>query len=75
MESHYLARLAQLQEQFETAVARERGTGDLAGRIATLLVDSDQVMPGRIDPQTGVIQPADLHDPAIDDQLDGRNGG
>ncbi|APB33666.1 hypothetical protein GlitD10_1345 [Gloeomargarita lithophora Alchichica-D10] len=78
MESYYLARLAQLREHFGTALAREQGTGDLAeaaraavaGRIGTLLIDSDQVMPGRIDPTTGAIQAADLSDPTIDDQLD-----
>ncbi len=78
MESYHLARLAQRQENFGTAMAREQGTGDLAeaaraavaGRIATLLIDSDQVMPGRIDPESGAFQAADLSNPTIDDQLD-----
>jgi hypothetical protein len=64
-EKHYLARLAQIREDFGTAVARGKGTGELAdaakaaaeGRIGTLLIDADQTIPGMIDMKSGVLHP------------------
>lgn len=89
LEPHYLTRLAGLVEMFERARSRELGTGDPAeaaynavtGRVATLLVDADRHLPGRIDPTTGFIETDDLADPTTDDLLDDigervlRNGG
>lgn len=78
VEPAYVERLRQLSEDFGTASARGLGTGDLsdaaraavAGRVGRLLIDADKVQPGRIDPLTGAVQPADLNDPQTDDQLD-----
>lgn len=78
LEPYYLARLTKLTEDFGAAVSRQQGTGDLsdaaqaclAGRVATLLLDADKEIPGKIDPVTGAIQADDLADPEVDDQLD-----
>lgn len=74
----YLARLDGLVEQFGTARAKDRGSADLheigkaaaAGRIATLLIDADRVVPGQFDPDTGRITFGRLEDPGVDDMLD-----
>jgi hypothetical protein len=78
IEAHYIARLEKLSQDFGTASSRQQGTSDLsdaakaavAGRIGLLLIDADQVQPGRIDAATGAIQPADLSNPKVDDKLD-----
>lgn len=78
IEPRYLARLASLVEAFTTAAAHQRGTADLSdaaraaveGRVATLLVESDRIIPGRIDPGTGAVSPAALGAPDVDDLLD-----
>jgi hypothetical protein len=78
IEPHYLARLAKLSEEFGLAASRQQGTADLsdaaraavAGRVATLLIEADRVQPGKIDAQTGAIQPDELANPAVDDKLD-----
>lgn len=78
LEPHYLARLAKLTDDFGTALGRQQGTGDLsdaaraavAGRVGTLLVDADQVIPGSIDLTTGAIKSDDLANPKVDDKLD-----
>jgi hypothetical protein len=41
----------------------------VAGRVATLLVEADRVIPGRIDPVTGSIDSGDLADPDVNDKL------
>ncbi len=74
----YLERLEGLSEQFGTAKANDRGSADLteigkaasAGRIATLLIDADRVVPGRFDARSGHITFARLEDPDVDDLLD-----
>jgi hypothetical protein len=74
----YLARLDGLVEQFGSAKADDRGSADLteigkavaAGRVATLLIDADRVVPGRFTPGTGAIEFARLEDPDVDDLLD-----
>lgn len=78
VEPHYLARLAGLIEMFGAARARELGDADLAvvarnavaGRVATLLIEADRHVAGRIDPVTGAIEYDDLANPAVDDLLD-----
>ena len=65
-EKHYLARLARIREDFGTAVARGKGTADLAaaaqaavaGRIGVLLIDADRTVPGALDLVTGALHPA-----------------
>lgn len=78
VEPRYHARLAQLCEDFTNAAAHQKGTADLSdaaraaigGRVATLLVESDRVIPGRIDPATGAVSLAALDAPDVDDLLD-----
>lgn len=78
MKPLYLARLAGIKDRFEATRARHAGTADLsdaakaavAGRIATLLVDADQVIPGRINRITGDVQPYESASGHGDDMLD-----
>ena len=54
------------------------GSGDLSdvaraaveGRVATLLLEADRQIPGRIDAATGALSFANLGDPEVDDLLD-----
>jgi hypothetical protein len=65
-------------EQFGTAKAKGQGSDDLmdvaeaaaAGRVATLLVDADQAIAGRLDATTGKVIFDSLLDPQVDDLLD-----
>ncbi|MFO7537913.1 MAG: hypothetical protein R6X32_07615 [Chloroflexota bacterium] len=78
VEPHYLSRLTALAEQFSQAMSRNLGHDQLAwvaktavaGRVATLLLESGREIPGRIDAATGDLIPADLDHPEIDDALD-----
>jgi hypothetical protein len=74
----YLKRLAKLVESYQEARSQQLGSDDLvqvaqaaiAGRVATLLVEADRKVPGRIDAATGQIKLGDLSNPEIDDILD-----
>ena len=46
--------------------------GAVAGRVATLLIEAERHVAGRIDGSTGRIDPADLDNPRVDDVLDDR---
>jgi hypothetical protein len=78
IEPHYLARLAGLVETFGVARSRGLGSDDLAqvangaasGRVATLLIEADRHVPGRLDPATGAVDYDDLANPEVDDLLD-----
>ncbi len=78
VQPYYLTRLAGFVEAFGTAAAKGQGTDDLgdiaaaaiAGRIATLLIEADRLIPGSIDVATGGIVHDDLKNPAVDDVLD-----
>lgn len=78
MEPRYHARLAALGEEFQEARSKGTGSDDLAqvaqasaaGRVATLLVEADRVVPGRLDSASGRVWSADLSDPRVDDLLD-----
>ncbi|HUU38046.1 MAG TPA: hypothetical protein VMW46_07580 [Candidatus Desulfaltia sp.] len=78
VEPHYLARLAALVEEFGRARSKDLGHEDLAhvtkavvaGRVATLLIEADRRVPGRIDAVTGAIEFGDLAHPDVDDVLD-----
>ncbi len=78
LEPHYVARLERLKENFRTAQARHAGSSDLsdvaraavAGRVGTLLVESERVIPGLFDKTTGAIASADLAAPEAGDLLD-----
>jgi len=42
----------------------------VAGRVATLLIEAERQVAGRIDPSTGRIDPSELGNPRVDDVLD-----
>lgn len=89
MEPHYRARLATLAEDFKQSKSKDLGHDDLAhiakaivaGRVATLLIESDREIPGRLDYITGIIVIEDLANPDVNDVLDDlssltlKNGG
>ncbi|HUW25903.1 MAG TPA: hypothetical protein VMW07_05175 [Gallionella sp.] len=78
VQPYYLERLAGLVEAFGAAAAHGQGAdklGEIAkaaidGRIATLLIEADRLIPGTIDVARGKITPGDLTDPDVDDVLD-----
>ena len=78
VEPQYLARLARLVEEFGGARSQGLGADDLvqvteatvAGRVATLLIEADRQVPGRIDAATGGVAFHDLAHPEVDDLLD-----
>jgi len=78
VEPHYLERLTALVEEFGRAKAKDLGEEDvvrvakavIAGRAATLLIEADRQIPGRIDAETGDIKFEDLADPEGDEVLD-----
>jgi hypothetical protein len=61
VQPHYLKRLAGFVEEFGAARSSGHGTDDLAGigeaavggRIETLLIEADRLIPGRLDAETG----------------------
>jgi len=72
------AQQAVLTDAYAAAAAQGLGGENLsqvthaavAGRVATLLIEADRQVAGRIDPSTGRIDPADLANPRVDDVLD-----
>ena len=78
IEPQYQARLSALGEEFEQARSKGLGSDDLAqvaeaaaaGRVATLLIEADRQIPGRLDSATGRIKFDDLSHPRVDDLLD-----
>ena len=78
LEPQYLARLAGLVDEFGRTKAQGLGSDELAlvaqaavnGRVATLLVDADRQVSGRIDGGSGQIEYGDPAHPGIDDLLD-----
>lgn len=78
MEPRYLARLAELVEQFGNAKSQDLGDDDLTqvaraavgGRVATLLIEAQREIPGRIIEETGDIEFDDLAHTEVDDVLD-----
>lgn len=78
VEPHYLTRLAGLVEIFGSARSKGLGSDDLApvadsavaGRVATLLVEAERHIPGRIDAASGEVELDDLGSPEVDDLLD-----
>lgn len=78
IEPGYLARLQGLVDRYQAGHAHERGASDVAqvarsavaGRVATLLVDAERRVPGRLDLASGAIDPDALRRPDVDDLLD-----
>ncbi len=89
IEPTYRARLAGHVDAYGVASGRQQASDDLAaiaksaleGRVATLLVEAERRIPGRIDAATGAVQPKELANPDTDDLLDDvaelvmKNGG
>lgn len=77
IEPQYQARLSALGEEFEQARPKGLGSDDLAqvaeaaaaGRVATLLIEADRQIPGRLDSATGRIKFDDLSHPRVDDLM------
>ncbi len=78
VEPQYRARLSAAADEFAVAKSNGLGSDDLAqvaeaaaaGRVATLLIESDRLIAGRLDVATGLLKLIDLSDPHIDDLLD-----
>jgi hypothetical protein len=82
VEPQHQARLAALGEEFEQARSKGLGSDDLphvaqaaaSGRVATLLIEADRQIAGRLDDVTGRVELDDLSDPQVDDLLDDLGG-
>lgn len=78
IEPLYLQRLAELVAAYELALSRQMGTNDIeevaeaaaAGRVATLLVDADREVLGRVAPETGQVTFSASSQPVLGDILD-----
>jgi hypothetical protein len=78
VEPIYLQRLAELTDRYHLNRSRGLGAEDPAaiaeaaasGRVGTLLIDADRLVPGRIDATTGKLERRTLSDPDADDVLD-----
>jgi hypothetical protein len=78
VEPQHQARLATLAGEFSLMKSNGLGSDDLvevsqaaaAGRVATLLVESDRQIAGRLDGATGRVEAGDLDNPHVDDLLD-----
>jgi hypothetical protein len=77
VEPRYLQRLAALIEEFGAAKSKALGAEELdqvaaaavAGRVSTLLIESERQIPGRIN-AAGAVELENLDQPEIDDLLD-----
>lgn len=78
VEPHYLARLDTLVEAFRIAQSHDRGHDDLRRiaravaerRVATLLIEADREIAGRVDTTSGEITFGSLDHPRLDDVFD-----
>ncbi|HKU87041.1 MAG TPA: hypothetical protein VJV77_11970 [Casimicrobiaceae bacterium] len=74
----YLAQLARLTDAYHANAARGTGSDHVAavataarnGRVATVLIEADRQVPGRIDAQTGAVTRAEATESTGDDLLD-----
>ena len=78
LEPQYLARLGSFVDQFGKTKSKGLGSENLEqvaeaaanGRVATLLIEAERHLPGKIDYATGRIFLGDLEHPEIDDLID-----
>lgn len=78
VQPYYIERLEGLLELFGEAASKGQGSDDLgaiakaaiSGRIATLLIEADRLIPGSIDDASGKIILGDIDHPEVDDVLD-----
>ncbi|MGB4811271.1 MAG: hypothetical protein WBP13_02140 [Methylophilaceae bacterium] len=78
IQPYFLDRLAGLVDAYGAATGKALGSdtlGDIAkaaweGRVATLLIEADRIIPGHINTVTGKVTTGQLDDPEMDDLLD-----
>ncbi|HET9882753.1 MAG TPA: hypothetical protein VFS81_13450 [Candidatus Binatia bacterium] len=78
LEPQYLARLATLVDEFGKKKSNGLGSDDAAliaeaaaaGRVATVLIEDERHVPGRIDQVSGRVEFGELAHPEVDDLLD-----
>jgi hypothetical protein len=78
VDPQYQAQLATLADEFAVAKSKGLGCDDLGeiaqaattGRVATLLIEADRQIAGRLNYATGQVERADLSHPHVDDLLD-----
>lgn len=78
IEPHFIQRIAQHVEDFQTAQSHQLGASDLtdiaqaliAGRVRFLMVEADRQIPGKLDPASGSVKFLDLDAKDVDDLLD-----
>ena len=78
IEPLYLEKTRILVDEYNEARAKFLGSDDLAqiaraaleNNIATLLIEADRIIPGKINSDTGELIRGDLKDPNVDDLLD-----
>lgn len=78
IEPIYLAKTRKLVERFEVARARDMGTDQIAeisraaiaNRVECLLIEADQIYPGKVNRETGALERSDSMEPGSDDVLD-----
>jgi hypothetical protein len=78
VEPSYLGRLAAFRDEFGAAQPRELASDDVRrvaeaavmGPVATLLIEAEREVPGRIDAATGRVEFTELAHPEVDDTLD-----
>ena len=78
VQPYYLARLAGLLDTYGAAAAKGQGSDVLrdiakaatAGRVETLLIEADRIIPGQINAANSKVTASELADPEVDDLLD-----
>lgn len=78
MEPVYHEQLDSRKEDYRHAQSQQLGSdmvSDVAraaaqGRVATLFIEEDKIIPGKLNSETGEISPGDLAHPEVDDLLD-----
>lgn len=78
IESVYLNKTKKLIDRFENARAQFLGSDDLAqiaraaleNRVETILVEDNRIIPGKINPDTNMIEEGNLENPLVGDVLD-----
>ena len=78
VQPYYLARLAGLLDTYGAAAAKGQGSDVLrdiakaatAGRVETLLIEADRIIPGQINAANSKVTAGELADPEVDDLLD-----
>jgi hypothetical protein len=78
MEPNYNQRLQSVAETFQEAASKDKGSDNISqvakaaaeSRVDVLLLESDRVIPGRLNEETGTIGKGNLEHPELDDLLD-----